>query len=280
MFDPRDRAFGHNPDDELLGMPQVQDHFGSGRAGSIEPPAEFSLDHLLYARPASRPDLPEQLLQYSTSTCVTYGMSALLWAEQRRLGVPPEECVLASTKAAYYAGLRRENGLDARLVDAGSRPRDVWSAAREVGVVEWEQCPLLEHQQDKLLDQCHDGAWLAGSERDYLRDLRYDTVALSQRRDMAQRTIFAGHPFGMGLTVYASFDDVYSTPWAGRQGPSDPRTGRHYVIGFAYDPVGVYIQHWWRGWGKPRCIGQITWDVVCSPETTDLITAVLDLEKW
>lgn len=274
--EPKRRAFGHVPDDPMFGTPQVADYLLESRA-SEEPPSSYSLEHLLYTRPASRPDLPEQLLQYQTSTCVAVCASALVWAEQKRLGVGPEDRVLPSPKASYYAGLRREHGINAKLTDRGSRPRDVWSAMRDVGVVEWEQCPLLESEQSDVLHACHVGAWLSGSDPGYVIDYRYDSVGLSERESVVKRSIFSGHPVGVGLTLDESFEDVHNTPWTGRTGPT---TGRHMVKMFAYDPDGIWIQHWWTNWGRPGCIGQISWGVLASLETSDLITTVIDLEKW
>lgn len=270
-------ATGLVPDPVDLTHPQARDFFGA--AGNNDPlPQEWSNDHLLYERPAGRVVLPEELLQFGTQSCVGFQFAESLWCEQRRLGLAPADCALVSARAAYFAGLRRTYGRNAVLFDLGSRPRDVWAAAREVGVVYWEDCVFTEAEQVRVVDPPPKGAWMAGSDPGFVIDLRFDTIALLDRANMLRRCIVEGHTVGLGLTISESFKHVTSDPWSGRG--EESILGRHMVNAYAYDPFGVWIHHWWRGWGVERCRGRIAWSVLESPETTDLVVAVLDLQKW
>lgn len=268
-------AFGLQPDTVDLSHPQVTDLYGMTSGDPL--PKEWSNDHLLYEKPEARVVLPEELLQYSTQTCVAQQAAEAVWCEQRRLGRDPSDCALISPPATYFAGLRRQHGKNAALADLGSSPRHVWAAMRELGVAFWEDCPLTEDNQPVVTEGPPKGAWMAASDPGFVADLRYDTVPLGQRPDMIRRNIVAGHCPGIGLTLSESFEDLYDQPWHGRG--TEPIIGRHMVHVYAYDEVGVWIQNWWRGWGiKGR--GQLAWSVIESPETTDFVVAVLDLDKW
>jgi hypothetical protein len=272
------RAYGLRPDLPDPNDKQIIDRFGSVQEVAF--PLSCSNEKLLYQRPTGRDDLPEVLLQYSTQTCVAQQAAEAVWCEQRRLGIHAEDCMLISPAATYYAGLRREHGKEGILVDMGSRPRDVWAAMRELGTAAWEDCPLVESNLNVVTDGPPPGAWMGASDPEYVTDLRYDTVSLSDRPDMIRRSIIAGHCVGIGLTLSASFEDIQDdqTIWAGRF--SEPIVGRHMVHVYAYDEAGVWIQNWWRQWGNALGRGRLSWDVITSPETTDFVTAVLDLTKW
>lgn len=218
------------------------------------------------------------LRQLTTQTCVGFSASCLAWMEQIRQGIGPEISRLISPAAAYYGGLRRQHGPTSDLIDIGSRPRDVYCSLREIGAVLWEDWPYPAAGVDpnKVLAYPPDDAYWRGSDKDWFTFWRIDELG-DERIAPLKQAISRRKGVALGITIDKRFEFLPAGQvWPGRIGAI---TGRHMVVAYGYAPDGVRIVNWWENWGNDST-GIISWEALCSVETTDLSVVDLNLDKW
>ena len=210
--------------------------------------------------------------QAGSFACVGFASAQAIYIAQGVAGVARR--ILPHPLAIYHDARRARLGRAYPLCDAidrGCSPRYAWQSLRD-GVVAVEDYPIV-------LSLCDaDPPWNArrlASDRDWLRYYRIDATG-DERCSEIRRTIAAGHPVCLGLSVDRAIED-WSGPWPWQR--TGPVEGRHYVCAVGYAPEYlVVVNSWGIGWGL-QGVGLVAWPEVAGLGTTDVTVPVIDVGR-
>jgi hypothetical protein len=215
--------------------------------------------------------------QWPNQTCVPFALANGVWAAQGIAGLYPEDRVLLSPPALYYATLRRTHGSLAVLVDMGCKPSQCVAALNEIGCCMWDDWPHDRGDAYKCVTEPPGNLLMRGTDTDWVQMYRLDGWGLDRKRQIIGCLCAdIPKPVICGLTLDKPYEDLKDDIWPGRTGPV---IGRHMVALCGHDKNGPFVATTWGPDWAVGGVGQISWDAVMSLETTDVIAISVDITK-